>query len=131
MGTLRILMCRTLAGVILLSGLTMKASPGAAQSSSLFVDTMGQVGIGTDAPQGNLHIAGAADNDLFNGIGPNLSIGPAFNFGYSGGSFLAETTAAGRATRKASERSGVQARHAPHRFSSQEGPLGQEGEPYA
>jgi hypothetical protein len=72
--------------VVLLGGLMVCSSLAFAQSS-LFVDTTGQVGIGTDAPQGNLHIAGSAGADLFNGIGPDLTIGPAFNFGYSGFSF--------------------------------------------
>src|SRR5712692_7595158 len=45
--------------------------------------------------------------------------------------FSSNTTASGRVTRKASERSGVQASARTHRFSLREGPLGQEGEPYA
>src|SRR5215468_3586852 len=45
--------------------------------------------------------------------------------------FIAKTTAFGRETRRASERSGVPARSRTLRFSPQEGPLGQEGEPYA
>jgi hypothetical protein len=44
---------------------------------------------------------------------------------------IAKTTAFGRETREASERSGVQAAVRTHRFSLREGPLGQEGEPYA
>jgi hypothetical protein len=46
-----------------------------------------RVGIGTTAPQGSLHIAGTATQDLFAGIGPDLASGPALNFGYSGASF--------------------------------------------
>jgi hypothetical protein len=37
-----------------------------------------RVGIGTTNPQGNLHIAG---------MGPNLTTGPGFNFGYAGATF--------------------------------------------
>jgi hypothetical protein len=47
----------------------------------------GRVGIGTTAPQGNLHIIGGFGNDLFSGMGPDLVTGPAFNFGYAGFSF--------------------------------------------
>jgi hypothetical protein len=49
--------------------------------------TTGRVGIGTLNPQGNLHIAGGAGQDVFSGIGPNLVSGPALNFGYAGASF--------------------------------------------
>jgi hypothetical protein len=42
---------------------------------------------------------------------------------------IAKTTAFGRATRRASERSGVQAHAWTQRFSFREGPLGPEGEP--
>lgn len=47
----------------------------------------GRVGLGTSVPQGNLHIFGQANEDVFNGIGTDLNTGPAFNFGYSGSSF--------------------------------------------
>jgi hypothetical protein len=47
----------------------------------------GKVGIGTTAPQGNLHIFGLSAQDVFAGIGPNLVSGPALNFGYAGSSF--------------------------------------------
>jgi hypothetical protein len=55
---------------------------------ALSVDrALGRVGIGTAAPQGNLHIIGGFGNDLFSGMGPDLVSGPAFNFGYAGFSF--------------------------------------------
>jgi len=54
---------------------------------ALFVAADGRVGLGTGFPQGNLHIVGQANQDLFSGIGPDLNAGPAFNFGYSGFSF--------------------------------------------
>jgi len=60
--------------------------PGA-PTGSLRILSNGRVGLGTLTPQGNLHIFGAANQDIFNGIGPDLSAGPAFNFGYSGNSF--------------------------------------------
>lgn len=40
--------------------------------------------IGTTSTSGRLHIAGAADADVFAGMGFSLSDGPAFNFGYGG-----------------------------------------------
>ncbi|MBM4258385.1 MAG: hypothetical protein FJ147_21115 [Deltaproteobacteria bacterium] len=49
---------------------------------------IGQVGIGTATPGGNLHIFGAPTADVFNAIGLDPSAnGNAFNFGYSGASF--------------------------------------------
>jgi hypothetical protein len=54
----------------------------------VFIDrAAGLVGINTSTPQGSLHIGGAATQDLFSGMGPNLASGPAFNFGYGGASF--------------------------------------------
>jgi hypothetical protein len=47
----------------------------------------GAVRIGTIAAQGQLQIAGAANQDVFSGMGPNIVSGPAFNFGYGGLSF--------------------------------------------
>jgi hypothetical protein len=47
----------------------------------------GRVGVGTENPQGNLHIAGAPTDDIFAGVGPDLVVGPAFNFGYAGSTF--------------------------------------------
>jgi hypothetical protein len=61
-----------------------------APTDSFVVDNIGRVGIGTFNPQGNLHIFGGANDDVFNGIGPDPSVAPAanaFNFGYSGNTF--------------------------------------------
>jgi len=58
-----------------------------APNASIFVENSGNIGFGTETPQGNLHIFSAANEDVFNGIGPDLNDGPAFNFGYSGFSF--------------------------------------------
>jgi hypothetical protein len=61
--------------------------PGAPESS-LHVAGNGNIGLQTPNPQGNLHIFGAANQDVFNGIGPDLGAnGTALNFGYSGSSF--------------------------------------------
>jgi hypothetical protein len=54
---------------------------------SAISEVNGLVGIGTSTPQGQLHIFGLAGQDLFAGMGPDLTGGPAFNFGYAGGSF--------------------------------------------
>jgi hypothetical protein len=66
--------------------LPFRIQPGA-PTSSLHIAANGQVSLGFSIPQGKLHISGAATADVFNGIGPNLRTGPAFNFGYSGASF--------------------------------------------
>jgi hypothetical protein len=50
-------------------------------------DVGGSVKIGTLASQGQLQIAGAAGQDVFAGMGPDLVNGPAFNYGYAGQSF--------------------------------------------
>jgi hypothetical protein len=60
---------------------------GGAPAASFVIGANGKVGLGTFSPQGNLHIFGAANKDIFNGMGPDLNAGPAFNFGYSGNSF--------------------------------------------
>jgi len=54
---------------------------------STITELNGNVGIGTNNPSGQLHIFGPAAQDIFAGMGPDLALGPAFNFGYSGGSF--------------------------------------------
>jgi hypothetical protein len=71
---------------------------GTTNQVTKWLDTMGTLGnstinemggavrIGTIAAQGQLQIAGAANQDIFSGMGPNLN-GPAFNFGYGGQSF--------------------------------------------
>ncbi|MBM4255391.1 MAG: hypothetical protein FJ147_05780 [Deltaproteobacteria bacterium] len=58
-----------------------------APTNSIDIAADGRVGFGVVSGQGSIHIGGAATDDIFNGIGPNLAAGPAFNFGYSGGSF--------------------------------------------
>ena len=68
------------------SRLPFRIRPGA-PTSSIDIAASGRVGIGTATPGGNLHIAGPATADVFNGIGVDLIAGPAFNFGYSGASF--------------------------------------------
>src|SRR2546423_9906098 len=47
----------------------------------------GNVGIGTLTPTGKLHIFGTAAQDLYAGMGVDMSAGPAFNFGYGGATF--------------------------------------------
>jgi hypothetical protein len=55
--------------------------------NSTITELNGNVGIGTPSPSGQLHIFGTATQDVFAGMGPDLAVGPAFNFGYAGGSF--------------------------------------------
>src|SRR2546423_4356737 len=54
---------------------------------SAMSEVSGNVGIGTLSPTGKLHIFGTATQDLFAGMGVDMSAGPAFNFGYGGASF--------------------------------------------
>ena len=56
-------------------------------ADSAISEVGGNVGIGTTAPNGQLHVFGAATADVFAGMGPNLIVGPAFSFGYAGSSF--------------------------------------------
>jgi Chaperone of endosialidase len=65
--------------------LTVKDATGTI--TKFVVTDTGLVGIGTPTPGGQLHIGGAANWDLFAGMGPDLSIGPAFNYGYAGATF--------------------------------------------
>jgi len=58
-----------------------------APNGSFFIDANGRIGLGTFTPGGNLHIFGQANQDVFNGVGPDPVNGPALNFGYSGNSF--------------------------------------------
>ena len=62
-----------------------------APNFGLFLNSNGRLGLGTNNPGGNLHIFGSSNQDIFNGLGPDLNSGPAFNFGYSGNSFGAGT----------------------------------------
>jgi len=54
---------------------------------SAITESGGNVGIGTPTPTGKLHIFGAANLDVFAGMGVDMIAGPAFNFGYGGASF--------------------------------------------
>jgi environmental stress-induced protein Ves len=54
---------------------------------SAISESGGAVKIGTNAAQGQLQIAGAANQDIFSGMGPNIVAGPAFNYGYAGLTF--------------------------------------------
>ncbi|PYT07715.1 MAG: hypothetical protein DMF60_06500, partial [Acidobacteria bacterium] len=56
-------------------------------ANSVLTELGGNVGIGTPNPQGQLHIFGSAGADVFEGMGPDLAVGPALNFGYAGSSF--------------------------------------------
>jgi len=59
-----------------------------APSRSFVIAPNGNIGLKTLSPQGNLHIFGEANKDVFNGIGPDPTAnGTALNFGYSGNSF--------------------------------------------
>jgi hypothetical protein len=58
-----------------------------APTESIVIAPNGNVGLKTFFPEGNLHIFGEATKDVFSGIGPAPSTGPALNFGYAGGSF--------------------------------------------
>ena len=64
--------------------LTIRAG---APSNSLYVTDSGQLGLGTSTPAAPLHIYGGATADAWIGMGPDPASGPAFNFGYGGGSF--------------------------------------------
>lgn len=54
---------------------------------SAITEVNGKVGINTTTPGASLHIGGTANQDLFAGMGPDITVGPAFNFGYGGLSF--------------------------------------------
>src|SRR5439155_11716360 len=51
---------------------------------SAVTEVGGKVGNGTINPGGNLHISCLATNDVFAGRGPDITNGPAFNYGYAG-----------------------------------------------
>ncbi len=54
---------------------------------SAITERSGFVGINTTNPTGPLHIFGTANLDMFAGMGEDVQVGPAFNFGYAGSSF--------------------------------------------
>ncbi len=56
-------------------------------TTNFVVTDAGWVGIGTPSPGGFLQIGGPATGDLFAGMGPDVTVGPAFNFGYAGMTF--------------------------------------------
>ncbi len=60
---------------------------GGAPTHSLFVDSSGNVGLGTSAPGVKLHLYGTATSDVVATTGVDPISGPAFNFGYGGASF--------------------------------------------
>jgi uncharacterized membrane protein len=47
----------------------------------------GSVVVGNAGQTGNIQIFGGAAQDVFAGMGPDINAGPAFNYGYAGGSF--------------------------------------------
>jgi hypothetical protein len=46
-----------------------------------------RLGIDTSSPEGQMHVGGAANADIFCGLGPHPATGPAMNYGYSGTTF--------------------------------------------
>jgi hypothetical protein len=54
---------------------------------SLISESGGNVVVGNAAQTGNIQIFGTAAQDVFAGMGPDLNNGPAFNYGYAGGTF--------------------------------------------
>ena len=81
------ILCLTLLSTALTAPVLTYAFDQSSPPDSLVVDVNGKVGIGTATPGGNLHIFGSSDADLFSGMGPDLTDGPAFNYGYAGASF--------------------------------------------
>ena len=65
--------------------LPFRIRPGA-PTSSIDIAADGDVGIGTASPQSRLHVSSTETADVFIGLGPNPSSGPAMNIGYSGAS---------------------------------------------
>jgi len=55
-------------------------------ASLLYVQSDGNVGIGTNTPKGKFHVFSTATTDAIGGMGPDPSAGPSFNFGYAGAS---------------------------------------------
>jgi hypothetical protein len=54
---------------------------------SLISESNGNVVVGNTGQTGNIQIFGTAGQDVFAGMGPDVNAGPAFNYGYAGGSF--------------------------------------------
>jgi hypothetical protein len=54
---------------------------------SLISESGGNVVVGNSGQTGNIQIFGTATQDVFAGMGPDVSAGPAFNYGYAGSSF--------------------------------------------
>jgi hypothetical protein len=76
-------------GLGLTNGQLYFESPLGVPRVVLTADT-GRVGIGAINPEAQLHIGGAATDDIFCGIGPHPAYGgpgPAMNYGYSGSTF--------------------------------------------
>src|SRR2546430_9436635 len=61
--------------------------PAGTVGDSAISEVGGKVGIGTLTPGGQLQIYGAQNTDVFAGMGPDIVVGPGFNYGYAGGSF--------------------------------------------
>jgi hypothetical protein len=58
---------------------------GTLSNSNIF-ELNGKIGIGTASPGAQLHIFGAANDDIFAGMGSDVVNGPAMNYGYAGSS---------------------------------------------
>lgn len=87
-----VLLCLTAVGLgasrrTIKSVAVMTGSTATAAANLSWDDDTKKLGIGTQTPQGQVHISGGATEDLFAGMGPDLIAGPSFNFGYGGGSF--------------------------------------------
>lgn len=54
---------------------------------SLISESSGNVVVGNAGQTGNIQIFGNAGQDVFAGMGPDVTNGPAFNYGYAGSSF--------------------------------------------
>jgi hypothetical protein len=69
------------------AGTTPFSVQGAAPDSALVVASSGKIGLGTATPGAQLHLYQGTTSDATVGMGPDPSLGPAFNIGYSGSSF--------------------------------------------
>jgi hypothetical protein len=61
--------------------------PNGVLGDTQITENNGFMTVGNTSFRGNIHIFGAVNNDLFSGMGVDLNVGPAFNYGYSGASF--------------------------------------------